>query len=192
MSKPNFKMKLFRKVLISSSILLGTFFTPFTVQEKSNAAPGMIEFQWDPDPSFKRLRSLQTSSEKADRSTYYLFLRSKERKAGILQLTVKLPDYFNAKLKAKKIKLCQVKIGGFKDKTRCIKDIPAVIEVGKEQTSIDIFPDNPIPIDKKSYAVVIKLFNPTKNGMFHFHGYAQSTGAVPVSSYIGSWSLNVE
>ena len=73
---------------------------------KSIASQGLFEFQWDPDPSFRRLKSLQTSSDPMDRSNYYLFLRSSERKTGILQLTVKLPDYFQTNLKEKKISLC--------------------------------------------------------------------------------------
>ena len=152
----------------------------------------MFEMQWDAPENFKRLKGLQTSDERMDRSTYYLFLRASERKAAILQLTLKLPDYFDASLKEKKITLCQIKIGGFKDKTKCIEKLPAVIEIGEDKTSIDIFPDQPIPVGKESYGVVIKLFNPSKAGMYQLHGYATSTGAIPISSYIGTWTLNIK
>ena len=181
------------KFALTGTLILGTLLTPQLFNNnKSIAGPGMFEIQWDPDPSYKRLKLFQTSNEKIDRAKYHFFLRGGERKTGILQLTLKVPSYFEAKLNPKKIKLCQVKIGGFKDRTRCIKELPAVIEIGENQSSIDIFPDKPIPADKNTYAVIVKLFNPRKSGMFQFHGYAQSAGAMPISSYIGSWTVDIK
>ena len=193
MIKPKFTFKDLFKSTLTTTIFIGSIVTTLVLIGSSiSASPGMFEVQWDPDPSFRKLKSLQTSNEKMDRSTYYLFLRSSERKTAILQLTLKLPDYFDAKLKANKISLCQALIGGFKDRTRCIKNIDSVIEIGEDQTSIEIFPDKPIPMDNNPYAVVIKLFNPRSSGMFQFHGYAKSAGAIDVSSYIGSWTFDVK
>jgi len=156
------------------------------------ASPGGIQFQWDPDPSFKRLKSFQTSGKRMERSFYYFFLRERERKTGILKLTIKVPDYFKAKIKTENLTLCQAKIGGFKARSKCIENVPAVFEVTKGQSQIDIFPDQPIPVDSKTYAVLMKIRNPRRAGMFQFHGYAQSTGAMPMASYIGSWPFQVE
>lgn len=192
MVKSKFQLKSFYKSAFASTIILGALSTTCLIGNKALSGPGMFEMQWDPDPNFVRLKSLQTSNLKTERAKYYLFLRPSERKTGIIQLTVKIPDYFDASLKEKKISLCEVKIGGFKDKTSCVKKIPAVIEIGKERTSIDVFPDAPIPLDKKPYAILIKLFNPRSSGMYQFHGYAKSTGAIDVSSYIGSWTLDVK
>ncbi len=192
MFRPKLPLRVFYKGVFFSTLLMCSLISSNLFLTKSYASPGMFELQWDADPSFKKLKTLQTSNEKMDRATYYLFLRSSERKTGILQITVKLPDYFDAALKEKKISLCEVKIGGFQDKTRCVNKIPAVIEVGKDQTSIDVFPDSPIPVDNKAYAVVIKLFNPRSSGMYQFHGYAKSTGAMDASSYIGSWTFDVK
>ena len=180
------------KLAISTTLTLGAFFSPQLSNNTIHASPGMFEIQWDPDPSFVRLKLLQTSNEKQDRAKYHFFLRSGERKTGILQLTLKVPNYFDAKISEKKLSLCQVKIGGFKDRTKCIKELPAVFEISKDQSSIDIYPDNPIPMDKNTYAVILKLFNPRKSGMFQFHGYAKSTGAMPISSYIGSWTVDIK
>ncbi len=193
MISPRKLLKKVPKLLISSTFAISTILAPqlFTTN-KSIAAPGTFEIQWDPDPSFKRLKMLQSSNERTDRAKYHFFLRPGERKAAILQLSLKLPDYFDAKLKEKKISLCQVKIGGFQDKTKCVNELPAVIEINNDQTSIDIFPDQPIPVDENTYAVVMKLFNPRKSGMFQFHGYAKSTGAMPISSYIGSWTVDIK
>ncbi len=177
--------RFFSKALLSFSILSSSlFFSPIS---KAN-----LEFQWDPDPNFVRLKSFQTSSEVNDRSTYYLFLRPRERKTGILKLSIKIPDYFRAKIKPEKLSFCHVKIGGFTERTRCLKTIPAIYEINENQTQIDIFPDQPIPSDKKSYAFVMKIRNPRLPHMYQFHAYAQAPGSVPISGYMGTWSLDVD
>ncbi len=180
------------KVLFSSSLIVGSFATNELINSKPVVANNGIDFMWDADPNYVKLKYLQTSNEKKERSTYYLFLRPRERKTGILKLTIKVPDYFEANIRPEKLKLCRAKIGGYSSRTKCLEDIPAIIEVSKDQTSIEIFPDNPIPVDKNTYALRMKLINPRRPGMFQFHAYAQSPGAVPISGYVGSWNMAVE
>ena len=150
-----------------------------------------IDFLWDPDPNYQKLKYVQTSNIKRERSTYFFFLRGRDRKTGILKLSIKVPDYFDANITPKKVKFCLAKIGGYSSRSKCVKDIPSVIEISKDQTSIDIFPDNPIPVDKNTYALRMKIFNPRKIGMFQFHAYAQSPGALPISGYVGTWNIDV-
>ena len=54
--------------------------------------------------------------------------------------------------------------------------------------SINIYPYSPIPSNKDSYAVVLKVINPTKSGLYQFHSYGQPKGE-SVSSYLGSWTI---
>ena len=161
---------------------------------KSSAAPGFFEYQWDPEPGYRRLKYYQSSSESLDRATYYFFLRGKERKDNIIKLTLTVPDYFEAKIKSEKLSLCKVKVGGFTDRTRCLEKIPSVIEINDNQTSIEIFPERPIPLNKDSYAVVMKIFNPRKAGMFQFQALSQSQqpGEIPISTYLGTWNVSVQ
>ncbi len=180
------------KTLLSSAFIIGSFTVPDLIKQSPVLANPGIDFMWDPDPSYVKLKYLQTSKEKKDRSTYYLFLRARDRKTGILKLTIKVPDYFDANIKPEKLNLCHAKIGGYSSRTKCVEDIPAIIEVSKDQTSIEIFPDNPIPVNKNTYALRMKLINPRRAGMFQFHAYAQSPGAVPISGYVGSWNIAVE
>lgn len=180
------------KVLFSSFLIIGSFSTATLIKSTPVDANTGVDFMWDADPNYIKLKYLQSSNERKERSTYYLFLRPSERKTGILKLTIKVPDYFKANIKPEKLKLCKAKIGGYSSRSKCVEDIPAIIEVSKDQTSIEIFPDNPIPDDKKTYALRMKLINPRRAGMFQFHAYAQSPGAVPISSYVGSWNMSVE
>ena len=162
------------------------------VAQKSSASPGFFEHQWDPEPGYKKLKYFQSSSERLDRATYYFFLREKERKEDTIKLTIKVPDYFEAKIKTKKLSLCKVKIGGYTARTRCLEKVPSLIEVNDNQTSIEIFPEKPIPLNKDNYAVVMKIFNPRKRGMFQFRAFSQQAGDIPISTYLGTWNIDIQ
>jgi len=164
----------------------------FNLAPKSSASPGFFEYQWDPAPGYKRLKYYQSSSERNERATYYFFLRGKERKKDIIKLTLTVPDYFEAKIKTEKLSLCKVRIGGYTSRTRCLETVPAIIEVNDKQTSIEIFPEKPIPISKDNYAVVMKIFNPRKRGMFQFQALSQQTNDIPISTYLGTWNIDVQ
>ena len=135
---------------------------------KSSASPGFFEYQWDSDQDYRRLKYHQSSQEPLDRATYHFFIKGRERKDNIIKLTLKVPEYFKAKIKPKKLSLCKVKVGGFKERTRCVENVPSLIEFNNKKNSIEIFPDRPISRNKDDYAVVMKIFNPRKGGMFQF------------------------
>ena len=173
-----------------SALLFGT--GALNLAPKSSASPGFFEYQWDPEPGYKRLKYYQSSSERNDRATYYFFLRGKERNEDIVKLTLSVPDYFEAKIKEEKLSLCKVKVGGYTERTRCLENIPSTIEINDKQTSIEIFPEKPIPLNKDNYAVVMKIFNPRKRGMFQFRAFSQQAGDIPISTYLGTWNIDVQ
>ena len=162
------------------------------VAPKSSASPGFFEYQWYPEEGYKKLRYLQSSSERLERATYYFFLRGKERKADISKLTLRVPDYFEAKIKPEKLSLCRVNVGSYTSKTRCLENIPSEIKINENQTSIDISPEKAIPLNKDSYAVVMKIFNPRKRGMFQFQAFSQNVGEIDISTYLGTWNIDVQ
>jgi len=57
--------------------------------------------------------------------------------------------------------------------------------------SINIYPYSPIPLNKDSYAIVLKVFNPKKSGLYQFHSYGQPKGK-SFSSYLGSWTIGID
>jgi len=173
-----------------SAFLFGTGSSILAPQ--TSASPGFFEYQWDPEPGYKRLKYYQSSSERNERSTYYFFLRGKDRKEDIKKLTIAIPDYFEAKIKTKKLSLCKVKVGGYTERTRCLENIPSLIEVNDKQTIIDIFPEKPILFNKDNYAVVMKIFNPRKRGMFQFRALSQNADEIPISTYLGTWNIDVQ
>jgi len=159
---------------------------------KAIATPAMLEFRWEQDPSYKKLYYFQSSNKKRDRSTYYLVMKPRNRKTGILKLTINFPKHFNASITPKKLSLCRIQMGGMLEKTKCTEKIPAVFEVNrKEKTTIEVFPNQPIPVDKDGYAVVMKIFNPSKVGMAQINAFSQSPGDMPISRYIGSWNVDI-
>jgi hypothetical protein len=182
----------FKKVFFIgfSAFLFGTGSSILAPQ--TSASPGFFEYQWDPEPGYKRLKYYQSSSKRNERSTYYFFLRGNDRKEDIKKLTIAIPDYFEARIKTKKLNLCKVKVGGYTTRTRCLENIPSLIEVNDKQTIIDIFPEKPIPFNKDNYAVVMKIFNPRKRGMFQFRALSQNADEIPISTYLGTWNIDVQ
>ena len=157
-----------------------------------NTVRSGIEFQWDNSDNFKKLNWYQRDNKKMAKNKVFLFLRKSDRKTGLLKVDVKVPKTFFSKLKEDKIKLCQVKIGGFTEKTKCLVNTPADIKLDKEKNTINIFPSSPIPSDNDNYAIVLNVTNPNRGGLFQFHSFGQSSGNIPVSFYLGSWTLKMQ
>ena len=168
------------------------FATPF-FNNIQDARAG-LEFQWDQDSGFRRLKWFQKENKRRFRNTIYFFLRPSDRRTGLLKINLAIPKTFKVNLKKEKISICKVKIGGFESRTRCLEDIPADIEINTDESSLrslNIYPYSPIPNSKESYAVVLKVFNPKKSGLYQFHSYGQPKGE-SFSSYLGSWTIVID
>ena len=150
-----------------------------------------LEFQWNQDSGHRRLKWFQKENKRRLRNTIYFFFRPSDRKADLLKVNLAIPETFKSTLKKENIKLCKVKIGGFESRTKCLEDIPADIEIAKDSSSIDFYPYRPIPSNKDSYAVVFKVFNPRRTGLFQFHSYGQPAGKT-ISTYLGSWTIVID
>ena len=179
----------FLRFFIIPTILVST---PF-FNNIQNAKAG-IEFQWNQDSSFRRLNWYQKENQRKFRNTIYFFLRPSDRKADLLKINLAIPETFKSTLKNEKISFCKVRIGGFESRTKCLEDIPADVVINTDESglrSIDIYPYSPIPSNKDSYAIVLKIFNPKKSGLYQFHSYGQSIGK-SISSYLGSWTIVID
>ena len=186
--KFNLYFKVLRFILIPTFLVSTPFFNNF-----QNAQAG-LEFQWDQNSGYRRLKWFQKENKKRFRNTIYFFFRPTDRTADLLKINLALPETFKSTLKKKNISLCKVKIGGFDSRTKCLEDIPADIEINNEESSlrsINFYPYSPIPSDKESYAIVLKVFNPKRSGLYQFHSYGQAKGK-SVSSYLGSWTIVID
>ena len=182
----NFKiLKLF---LIPTILVLTPFFK--NIQD----AKAGIEFQWDTNTGYKRLKWFQKENTRKFRNTIYFFLRPNERSTDLLKINLAIPKTFKSTLKIEKISFCKVRIGGFEDRTKCLEDIPADLEINTEESglrSLNIYPYKPIPSNKDSYAIVLKVINPRRTGLYQFHSYGQYKGQ-SVSTYLGSWTIGID
>ena len=182
----NFKILRF---LVVPAILVST---PFL--NKIQDAKAGLEFQWNQDSAYRRLKWFQKEDKKKFRNTIYFFLRPSDRRTDLLKINLAIPKTFKSDLKKEKISFCKVRIGGFENRTKCIEDTPADIEINTDESglrSLSIYPYSPIPSNKESYAIVLKVFNPKKSGLFQFHSYGQPKGK-SVSSYLGSWTIGID
>jgi len=153
-----------------------------------------LEFQWYQDDSYRRLRWFQKENKRKFRNTIYFFLRPSDRRTDLLKIKLAIPKTFKSTLKNEKISFCNVKIGGFEGRTKCLEEIPADFEIKTEESglrSLDIYPYSPIPSNKGSYAIVLEVFNPKKSGLYQFHSYGQPKGE-SFSTYLGSWTIVID
>ena len=186
--KLTLNLKILRFFLIPT-ILVSTPFFNYIQEAKAG-----LEFQWDQDSGFRRLKWFQKENKKKYRNTIYFFLRPSDRKTDILKINLAIPKTFKSNLKSEKLSFCKVRIGGFESRTKCLEDIPADIEINTDESglrSLDIYPYSPIPSNKDSYAIVLKVFNPKKNGLYQFHSYGQPKGE-SFTSYLGSWTIVID
>jgi hypothetical protein len=183
----NFKIL---KFLLLPAILVST---P-VFNNLQNAKAG-FEFQWDQNSGYKRLKWFQKENQSRFRNTIYFFFRPSDRNTELLKIKLAIPKTFKSTLKKEKISFCKVRIGGFEDRTKCLKEIPADIEINTDDSSlrsINIYPYSPIPYNKDSYAIVFKkIINPKRSGLYQFHSYGQPKGK-SVSSYLGSWTIRID
>ena len=192
MLKKTKKLALNFKILRIFLIPTILFTTPLI--NKIEDAKAGLEFQWDQNSGYRRLNWFQKNNRRNFRNTIYFFLRPIDRKADLIKINLVIPKTFKGTLNKEKISLCNVRIGGFENRTKCLNNIPADIEIITNESSlrsVNIFPYSPIPSNKESYAIVLKVSNPTRSGLYQFHSYGQSKGK-SVSSYLGSWTIRID
>ena len=187
-TKSALNIKILRFFLIPTIL----FSTPFL--SKIEEVKAGLEFQWNQDSGFRRLKWFQKENKKNFRNKIYFFLRPNDRKTSLLKLELAIPKTFKTKIKPEKINFCRVSIGGFENRTKCLEDIPADIEIITNESSLrilNIYPYSPLPANKESYAIVFKVNNPRKSGLYQFHSYGQPQGK-SVSTYLGSWTIVID
>ena len=181
--------KILRFFLIPTILVSTPFFN------KLQDAKAGLEFQWDQDSGYRRLKWFQKEDRRKFRNSIYFFLRPSDRRTDLLKINLAIPKSFKTTLDKEKISFCKVKIGGFDSRTKCLQDIPADIEINTDESSLrslNIYPYSPITSDKESYAIVLKkVINPKRSGLYQFHSYGQPKGK-SVSSYLGSWTIVID
>ena len=116
-------LKILRCFLIPTLIVSSPFFN------KIQEAKAGLEFQWDQDSGYRRLKWFQKDNKRKFRNTIYFFLRPSDRKNDLLKVNLAIPKTFKSTLKNEKISFCKVKIGGFDTRTKCLENIPADFEI---------------------------------------------------------------
>tara|TARA_B100000989_G_scaffold286760_1_gene255728 strand:- start:67 stop:648 length:582 start_codon:yes stop_codon:yes gene_type:complete len=192
-------LKKTKKFTLNSKILkfflIPTIFVSTPFFNKLQDAKAGLEFQWDQDSGFRKLKWFQKENRSKFRNTIYFFLRPSDRRTDLLKINLAIPKTFKATLDKEKISLCKVKIGGYESRTKCLEDIPSDIEINTDESSLrslNIYPYSPIPSNKESYAIVLKkIINPKRSRLYQFHSYGQPKGE-SVSSYLGSWTIVID
>ena len=75
--------------------------TPF-INNTQDAKAG-LEFQWDQDDSYRRLKWFQKENKRKFRNKIYFFLRPSDRRTDLLKINLAIPKTFKSTLKTKKL-----------------------------------------------------------------------------------------
>ena len=186
--KPTLSLKILRFFIIPTILVSTPFFN------KIQDAKAGLEFQWEQDSNFRQLKWFQKEDKRKFRNTIYFFLRPSDRRTDLIKINLAIPKTFKSTLKKEKISFCKVRIGGFESRTKCLEEIQADIDIKTDESglrSLDIYPYSPISTNKESYAIVLKVFNPKKSGLYQFHSFGQPKGK-SFSSYLGSWTIVID
>ena len=186
--KLTLNLKILRFFIIPAILVPTPFFN--SIQD----AKAGLEFQWDSNTGYRRLKWFQKENKRKFKNTIYFFFRPNDRATDLLKINLAIPKTFKSTLKIEKISFCKVRIGGFENRTKCLEDIPADLEINTEESglrSLNIYPYSPIPSNKDSYAIVLKVINPRRTGLYQFHSYGQYKGQ-SVSTYLGSWTIGID
>ena len=119
-------LKIFRFLVIPTIL----FSTPFF--NKIQEAKAGLEFQWDQNSAYRRLKWFQKEDKRKLRNTIYFFLRPSDRRSDLLKINLAIPKTFKSTLKSEKLNFCKVRIGGFENRTKGLEDIPADIEINSD------------------------------------------------------------
>ena len=144
--KLSLNLKILRFFIIPTVLVSTPFFN--NIQDVKAG----LEFQWNQDSTYRRLKWFQKDNEKRFRNTIYFFFRPSDRKTDLLKINLAIPKTFKSTLKKEKISFCKVRIGGFDSRTKCLEDIPADFEIKTDESglrSLDIYPYSPIPSSKE-------------------------------------------
>ena len=186
-------MNYYKKILFNKSIKILLFLNTIAafISFQTNSAKA-FEFQWNPDSGYRQLKWRQRTPEKNFKNSIYFFFRPSDRRTGLLSVNIKIPKNFKTNLKPKNITFCKANFGDYSSRTKCIENITSDIVIDNEKKIIEIYPISPIPSDKDTYAVVLKINNPRRAGLYQFHSFGKSSGPVPVGTYLGSWTLKID
>ena len=72
------------------------FSTPLFINFQESKAG--LEFQWDQDSGYRRLKWFQKEEKKRFRNTIYFFLRPNDRKTDLLKVNISIPKTFKVTL----------------------------------------------------------------------------------------------
>ena len=112
--KLTMNFKIFRFLVIPTILVSTTFFN------KIEDAKAGLEFQWNQDSGYRKLKWFQKEDKRKFRNSIYFFFRPADRSSDLLKINLAIPKTFESTLKSEKISFCKVRIGGFESRTKCL------------------------------------------------------------------------
>ena len=187
-------MRFFNGVMAAfagAAVVAGGLQMPQVQAQSNSGAFSILNFRWGEKKGFKQLYYWVSETKPNRRANYFLLLKKTDRNKAIMKLDVMVPEYFDAKLQSKNIRLSYCEAGAAMKRTVCNETIPAVISLVNDGKTIEIVPNAPIPPDR-TIGVAFRVANPSNGGMYQFNALAQAPGKVDMAGYLGSWVIEIQ
>jgi hypothetical protein len=112
---------------------------------------------------------------------YRLRIPATKMKLAVAQFAISYPDYYTGEFNPKEV---EIRVKG-----KAVK--LAEVKWNKENSLIEIIPEEPVPAGMNVEIVLSDVKNPSSGGMFYFNCQILSPGDVPLLRYLGTWVLQI-
>lgn len=115
------------------------------------------------------------------RDHYHLRIPARKMEFAVSKLAISYPETYRGTFDPEAVR---VEVAG---------DRIALEDViwDKDNRVIEIYPQTPIPADKRVEITLANVRNPTRIGTHYFNASVQSPGDVPLLRYVGTWILSI-
>jgi hypothetical protein len=177
--------------LSSSLLVVGCLLAGVPTATLAQTNPGLT-FTWGGDgPTGKQqlgyVLEYGTPGHMQDRYR----LKIKAQKTAIDGITISYPDYFDGEFNEKQIALQEAPKNKFLGFGKVPKIALASVKLDKDNRTIDIVPEAPIPAGKAFEVVLSDVQNPRSGGMYYFNCRISVPGDLPIKRYLGTWVLSL-
>lgn len=166
--------------LLSILALSGCFITGLAAVTQAQGTSGLTIFSGVRSENQLGYK-LDYSGRLGARDRYHLRIPARKLEFAVSRLVISYPDTFRGTFDPDAIR---VEVAG----DRIELDDVALDE---ENRSIEIYPKEPIPADKRVEVVLSNVYNPTQIGTHYFNASIQSPGDLPLTRYVGTWIISI-
>jgi hypothetical protein len=166
--------------LLSVLAVSGCLVAGLAIATQAQSTPGLTIFSGVQSDNQLGYR-LDYEGKLGVRDRYHLRIPARKLEFAVSRLVINYPDTYQGTFDPKAVR---VEVAG--DRIE-LDDVA----LDQENRTIEIYPKEPIPADKRIEVVLSNVYNPTQIGTHYFNASVQSPGDLPLTRYVGTWIISI-